>query len=112
MFNLSILVFAIAAAGGLILAILHFRGKHRPWPLAIVHGLGGAAGLVLLLLPVLKGDAPGQAKLALGLFLAAALGGFLLFAYRLQNRKLPSTVVVIHAVVAVAAFLILVLAVF
>lgn len=111
MLNLSILVFALAAAGGLILAILHFRGKNRPWPLAILHLLGGAAGLALLALPVLQGSAPSQAKLALGLFLIAALGGFLLFAFRLQNKALPSKVVVIHAVVAVIAVVTLVLAV-
>lgn len=112
MLNLAILIFAVAALGGLILAIMHFRGIKRPWPLTIVHGLGGAAGLVLLLIPVLKGAVSGQAKLAFGLFLLAALGGFLLFAYRLQDRKLPSAVVLIHGGVAVAAFLILVLAVF
>lgn len=111
MLKVAVLIFAIAAAGGLILAIQHFRGANRPWPLAILHGLGGAAGLVLLLVAVLQAEAPSQAKLALGLFVAAALGGFLLFAKRLQGKGLPSPVVIIHAGVAVVAFLILALAV-
>lgn len=111
MLNLAILVFAVAAVGGLVLAVMHFKGVRRPWALTIIHGLGGAAGLVLLLIPVLKGAVPGQAKLALGLFLVAALGGFLLFSFRLQDKKLPSAVVLIHGAVAVVAFLILVAAV-
>lgn len=111
MLNIAILVFAVTAVGGLILASLHFRGKHRPLPLAVIHLLGGATGLVLLLLPVLKGEGPAQAKLALGLFLVAALGGFLLLSFRLRNKSLPSPVVLIHAGVAVLAFVILVLAV-
>ena len=111
MLNIAILVFAVTAVGGLILATLHFRDKHRPLPLALVHLLGGATGLVLLLLPVLKGEAPAQAKLALGLFLAAALGGFVLLSFRLQKKRLSSPVVVIHAGVAVAAFVTLLLTV-
>ena len=92
-------------------AIMHFRGKDRPFPLAILHGLLAASGLVLLLLAVTGGAAPENAKLALILFVVAALGGFLRFAYHLQKKRLPSAVVVIHGGVAVAAFLILLAAV-
>jgi hypothetical protein len=112
MLNIAVLIFAIAALGGLVLALNHFRGKDRPWPLAILHGLLAATGLVILLVAVMGGGAPEHAKLALILFVAAALGGFLLFAFHLQKRKLPSPVVVIHAGVAVVAFLILAAAVF
>jgi hypothetical protein len=107
MLNIAILLFALSAAGGLLLATLHFRGKERPWPLAILHGLLAASGLVILLVAVAGHAAPERATLALILFIAAALGGFLLFAYHLQKKPLPSLVVVIHAGVAVAAFLIL-----
>ena len=112
MLNLSVLLFAVAAVGGLILATLHFRGKDRPWGLAILHGLLAATALVLLLLAVVGGAAPANAKIALVLFVVAALGGFLLFALHLQKKKLPSPVVIIHAGVAVAAFVVLVTAVF
>ena len=44
---------------------------------------------------------------ALGLFVVAALGGFFLVSYHLRGQRLPSPVVVIHALVAVAAFLLL-----
>jgi hypothetical protein len=107
MLNIAILLFALSAAGGLLLATLHFRGKNRPWPLAILHGLLAATGLVILLVALAGGGAPEHAKLAAILFVAAALGGFLLFAYHLQKKTLPSLVVVIHAAMAVTAFVIL-----
>jgi hypothetical protein len=112
MLQTAIIVFAIAALGGLVLAVRHFQGKDRPWALSILHGLLGAAGLVLVLLPVLSGGAPAVAKTALALFVVAALGGFLLFAFHLQNKRLPSPVVLIHGAVAVAAFVLLVSGVF
>jgi hypothetical protein len=40
------------------------------------------------------------------------LGGFALFAFHVQNKRLPSLVVVIHAGVAVIAFVLLATAVF
>ncbi len=109
MLNISVLLFAIAALGGLTLATLHFRGKNRPWPLAILHGLLAATALVLLLIPLVNGSiiASTGLKWAVGLFVVAALGGFVLFVNHLQKKKLPSAVVVIHGGVAVVGFLVL-----
>jgi len=97
-------LFAVAALGGLTLAALHFMGKKLPTPLALLHGALGAAGLVTLGIAVVKEGVAGHAPIALGLFVAAALGGFFLFSYHLRGRRLPSPVVIIHALVAVAAF--------
>lgn len=112
MLRIAVFVFAVAALGGLVLAVRHFKGQNRPWPLAILHGLLGAAGLILVIVPTVSGGIPALAKIALALFLAAALGGFSLFAFHLQNKRLPSPVVVIHAGVAVIAFVLLAAAVF
>jgi hypothetical protein len=65
--------------------------------------------LVVLLLAVVNG-AMGLTVVALVLMVAAALGGFVLFAKHLQNKELPIGLMVIHAVVAVAGFLLLVVA--
>lgn len=97
-------LFAVAALGGLTLAALHFTGKKLPTPLALLHGGLGAAGLVTLGAAVVKEGVAGRAPIALGLFVVAALGGFFLFSYHLRGRRLPSPVVIIHALVAVAAF--------
>ena len=112
MLQVAVGLFAVAAVGGLTLAVLHFKGKNLPLPLALLHGLLGAAGLVTLLLFVLQAGASSKAAVALILFVVAALGGFYLFSFHLRKKKLPSAVVVIHALVAVSAFSILLIATF
>ena len=101
-------LFALAAAGGVVLASLRIRDKPLPMPLALAHGAAAAIGLVLLALAALSGPAPGEARLALGLFVVAALGGFVLFSYHVRQRQLPLPVVVVHGLVAVIAFVILI----
>jgi hypothetical protein len=69
-------LFAIAALGGATLATLHFRGRSPlPMPLALLHGLLAAGGLVLLVIAALT--QPGFGGLALAslvIFVIAALG--------------------------------------
>jgi hypothetical protein len=105
----SAILFAIAALGGVTLATLHFRGRTPlPMPLALLHGLLAASGLVLLIAAALT--QPGFGGLALGalvIFVIAALGGFYLFSHHLRARPLPSPVVLIHGGAAVVAFLLL-----
>ena len=55
MLTYALIVFAIAAVGGLVLASSVLRGKLAPWALSILHALLGACGLVLLALSVLQG---------------------------------------------------------
>lgn len=108
----AIVLFAIAAVGGLSMAVLHFRGKTPPPTLlAAVHGLLAASGLVVLLLAVLKIGMSGTPAIALGLFLLAALGGFALLSFHLRGRALPNGLVAGHGLLAVAAFLVLLTAV-
>ncbi|HJT25544.1 MAG TPA: hypothetical protein VJ873_13300 [bacterium] len=112
MLTLAVGLFAVAAVGGLTLATLHFKKKNLPLPLALLHGLLGAAGLVVLLVAILHGGTPAKATYAIILFAVAAVGGFYLFSFHLRKKALPSTVVVIHALVAVAAFACLLVATF
>lgn len=106
----AIVLFALAATGGLLLASLRLRNKPLPMPLALLHGAGAAAGLVALALAVVPDGAPGQARIALGLFVVAALGGFTLFSFHLRSKPLPVAIVVVHGLVAVIAFGVLVTA--
>jgi hypothetical protein len=101
---ISIVLFAVAALGGAFLASLRFRGKDLPMPLALVHGVVAAAGLVTLLLAVLQGHAVGLATIALGILVVAALGGFVLFSFHLRRKPIPIPLMLVHAVVAVAGF--------
>lgn len=102
MFSLSIILFAVAAVFGLILAVSIFKKKETSKPLAVVHGLAGAAGLVLLILHAVQNPQK-LLTTAITLFVIAALGGVLLFANDLRRRPGPAFLVVVHALVAVAA---------
>ena len=111
MYQLSIALFAIAAVAGLTMAVMHFRGTSPPKTvLAVLHGLFAASGLVILLLALIKTGFGGKPGIAFGLLAAAALGGFLLLSSHAQQKRLPSGLVVGHAVLAVAGFVTLLLA--
>jgi hypothetical protein len=101
----AILVFAVAAIGGLVLASSVLRGKLAPWAVSILHALLGAGGLVLLILVLLQGAAPGRLVAALALLVLAALGGFFLASFHLRKQVAPKAVVFVHAGVAVVGFL-------
>ena len=105
MLTYALIVFAIAALGGLVLASHVLRGKLAPWALSLLHALLGASGLVLLLLGVMGGAGAGRAVAALGLLVVAALGGFYLASIHLRKTVAPKAVVFVHAGVAVAGFL-------
>jgi len=108
--NIALILFAIAAVGGIVLALIRFKGKpYPPLGLALVHGAVAAAGLVMLIALVAQHQGTSSATTALVLFLIAALGGFGLFFHHLRKVALPIWLVVVHALVAVAAFLILLL---
>ena len=109
--TIALVLFALAALGGLYMAVVRFRGAERPpTAVALVHGAAAAAGLVALIAAVV-GGAPEAAKTALVVLVIAALGGFFLFAQHMQKRALPIPVMVVHALVAVIGFIILLVAV-
>ena len=113
MFQIAIVLFALAAVVGLSMAVMHFRGQTPPRPMfAALHGLFAASGLVVLLMAIIRAATGGLPAIALGLFLIAALGGFTLLSFHVRRRALPNALVIGHALIAVTAFLILVAAVF
>ena len=107
----ALIVFAIAALGGLILASNVLRGRLAPWALSILHALLGATGLLLLIAQVLQGSAAGRVVGALGLLVVAALGGFYLASLHAKKTIAPKAVVLLHAGLAVTGFLVLLSAV-
>ncbi len=101
----ALVLFGLAAVGGLVLALQRFSGKPLPsLPLALVHGLAAGAGLVALTVFVANGGGPSAARTGLVLLLIAALGGFVLFTRHLKQVALPIPVMILHALVAVAGF--------
>ena len=108
MLIVSAVLFAIAALGGLAMAYIYFRkDRNPPGALAALHGILAATALVILLWVVVRAGSGGLVAWALGLFVLAALGGFFVFSYHIRGRRLPAPGVVVHAVVAVTAFVLL-----
>ncbi|MER1939868.1 hypothetical protein ABS755_04065 [Castellaniella sp. FW104-16D08] len=111
MLTVAIIVFAIAAVGGLILASRVLRDKFAPWVLSLLHALLGAVGLILLIITLAEGAASQPVLVGFILLLIAALGGFFLVSFHARKRLPPKAVVVVHATVAVIGFLTLLSAV-
>ncbi|MGE5625442.1 MAG: hypothetical protein ACM3ZT_07835 [Bacillota bacterium] len=106
------ILFALGALGGLYMALQAFQGKPLPVPVAVLHGLFGATGLVLLIVGVLAGMGDGLARYALIILVVAALGGFYLLSFHIKKQQHPKAVIVVHALVAVTGFLTLLTAIF
>lgn len=105
MLEYALIVLAIGAVGGLVMATRVLRGQFAPWALSVLHALLGATGLVLLILLMLQGSPPQRVLVGFGLLLLAALGGFFLASFHLRRTLPPKAVVIIHAGAAVAGFL-------
>jgi len=89
-----VLIFAIAAAVGLTMAVAVFQGRLPPLASALIHGALVATGLVLLIVAVCVQSGRRPCALGTGLFLVAALGGFVLaFAYHARKKNLPTNFV-------------------
>ena len=103
---------AISAAGGLVMAVLRFKGApHPPSWLAMLHGFLSAAALTLLIYAAFTVGVPGAVQLAIGLFLLAAVGGVALnLVYHLNSLPLPKWLVLAHGTIAVSGFLLLIAA--
>ena len=102
----AVIVFAIGALGGLLLAGGYvLRQRLAPWGLSLLHAAIGAVGLVILIYAALTTGIPGAALAALIILVIAALGGFYLASIHLRREVAPRAVVFVHGGVAVIGFL-------
>jgi hypothetical protein len=101
----AVIVFAVAALGGLVLASYVLQGRLAPWALSLLHAGLGAIGLLLVIYAAITTGISHTAMIALVILVIAALGGFYLASIHLRNQVAPRSVVFIHAGVAVIGFL-------
>jgi hypothetical protein len=105
----ALIVFAIAAAGGLALAWHVLFDELAPWTLSLGHALLGAIGLIVLLILLLLQDSVMSLVLtAFIVLLLAALGGFFLASFHMRKKIPRKAIVFAHAGAAVVGFLILI----
>jgi hypothetical protein len=108
----AIALFAIAAAGGLVMAGIRAIGDRNPpaW-LVILHGLLASAGLTLLLFAAFTTGLPKYALWGTILLVLAAVGGlYLNLGFQEKRELLPKPVMYIHALIAVIGFILLLVA--
>lgn len=104
-----IVLFAIAAAGGLVMAGVRAFGERNPpaW-LAMLHGLLAGAGLTLLLFGASTVGVPRYALWAIILLVLTAFGGvFMNLGYQERRTLIPKPLMYVHALVAVIGFVLL-----
>jgi len=107
----SVALFALAAVAGFIVIRAVWQKKETPKAAVFAHGTLAALGLVLLVVYALQ-NPQNFPQLSLILFVAAALGGFYLFARDMRKSVVPVSVAAIHALIAVSGFVVLLLFVF
>jgi len=112
MMKTAAVLLALAAIGGLTMAVIRFRGAERPpSSLAMGHGLLAAAALTLLIYAAFASALPSLGLIALIVLVIVALVGLALnLMYHDKRLPLPKTTIVIHGVVAVIGFVLLLLA--
>jgi len=114
MLQTAVVLFAIAAVGGLVMASIRFLSNtNPPAALALLHGLLASAGLTLVAFAAVTVGIPVIGLIGLVLLLAAAAGGLVLnLGYQWKQRLLSGALVIGHAALAVVGFSMLVVAAF
>ena len=114
MLDAAFIVLVVAVVFGSILAVPYLReSAAAPLPVGALHGLIGIGSLAILAL-ALRGPPRGIEEgvgsfglIAAVLLALAALAGLLQFALRLRDRRLPSPLVGLHAMLAIGGFVVL-----
>ncbi len=104
----SIILFAVAAVLGLTILIKWLTKKDASRTAVYSHGIFAALALVLLVVFALQ-NAENYPQVSLILFIVAALGGFYMFFRDLQKKMSPYSIAFLHALLAVAGFVALLL---
>jgi hypothetical protein len=104
----TIIVFALSAVLGLTILIKWLSKKEVSKGVIYSHGIFAALGLGLLAFFAVE-NADNFPKTALILLVIAAIGGFYMFFRELQKKMSPYSIAFVHALLAVAGFVSLLL---
>lgn len=111
MIYLSIAFFALAAVLGLTILMKWLTKKEASRTVVYAHGLAAVVALVLLIVYAMQ-HPESFPTLSLVLFAVAAVAGLYLFFLDLKKKPNPLAIAFIHGLVAVTAFVLLLLFVF
>ncbi len=105
-----ILCATVVLGSALALPYLRVTARRLPWPIRLVHGVFGAAGLVVLLWALYRGlpaSAMGTAGFGPASAVFVGLALILGFAILLFRVRPPGVLVAFHAGLAIAGFVVL-----
>jgi len=103
MLYLSIVLFAIAAVLGLAILVKWLSKNDASKGVIYAHGIVAAIALVLIVVYALQ-NPENYPQLSIILFVMGALGGFYLFFTNIKSNARPIGIAFIHALIAVGAF--------
>jgi hypothetical protein len=103
MLLLVIILFTLAALGGIYLLSYVLQNKNTPKAVAIIHGSVGALSLVLLIIYTLFYNS--SLVTSVVFFVIAALLGFILFYRDITGKSLPKGLAMAHGLAAVIGFI-------
>lgn len=113
MITTAAVLFGIAAAGGVLMALIRFGGADRPpSSITMLHGILAAGGLTLLLYAGLVSGISATAWAATGILIVVALVGTAInLMYHSKMRPLPKPAVLVHGAVAAVGLGVLIVAI-
>lgn len=107
MLDAALILFVLGALAGLVMGVRSFRDLAIPSSLAAVHGLLVVSGVGLMLIAVMFGAVSSTLIAALVAFVFAAIAGFYLLTFHLQQAPHPRLVLVLHALLAATGVVLL-----
>ncbi len=110
--GLVVALFVAVAAFGFGLGIHEVQGRHVPLPVGLLHGLGAVAAIALLVVHDVHASNDLLANSATAVFVLAALGGLLIFMFRIRRQSISGLLISLHAGFALFGVLLLVLGYF
>jgi hypothetical protein len=110
MLTVAIVLFLVAAVGGLTMAIFIFKNRYPPFFLIGAHGFFGLGALALAIWTTGIPGTPSLVDYGIVTVMLGALGGIFLISFQFRNEAQPKIVVVLHGVTAVSGVSCLLLA--
>jgi hypothetical protein len=105
---ITIILFALAAVLGVTILVKWLTKKEVSKTVIYSHGVFAALGLAVLIVFAIQ-NGNNYPQVGLILLIVAAIGGFYMFFRDLQHKMSPYSIAFVHALLAVAGFVALLL---
>lgn len=101
---IAAILLSIAIIIGVIMLSYLLQDKEIPKGLPLLHGCAAGAGIILLIIYAFTTESEHKHWGSIVIFLVAVLGGLFLFERDITRQKVPKSIAIIHALIALSAF--------